>query len=105
MVQAFCELKCLLCCHVSLTVPISDDSYVLHTDASGEGIGACLHVCRKDEELPVGFFSRQLKPAERNYSVTELESLAIVAALKYFEFLFTQRKFVSSLTISHASSC
>ncbi len=71
---------------MSLTVPISDDSYILHTDASGEDIGACLHVCRKDEELPVGFFSRQLKPAERNYSVTELESLAIVAVLKYFEF-------------------
>ena len=34
----------------------------------------------------MAFYSRQLQGAEHHYSVTELESLAIVAAVKHFEF-------------------
>ncbi len=60
--------------------------FFLYTDASGEGIGACLHVVRGEMDLPVAFFSRQLRGAEKNYSVTELETLAIVSAVKYFEY-------------------
>ncbi len=56
---------------------------MLYTDASGVGIGACLHVCREGVELPVAFYSRQLRGAERNYSVSELEALAIVSAVHY----------------------
>ncbi len=39
----------------------------------------------------MGFFSRQLRPAEKNYSVTELECLAIVASLSHFEFYLYAR--------------
>ena len=56
---------------------------MLYTDASGDGIGGCLHVISSDGEKPVAFFSRQLRPAEKNYSVTELESLAIVASISF----------------------
>ena len=83
---AFQKLKVSLCQHVSLTVPSVSDSYSLHTDASGFGVGACLHVSRTGEELPVAFYSRQLQGAEKNYSITELETLAIVSSLKHFEF-------------------
>jgi len=86
MTSAFSKLKTSLCDSCVLVIPSSEDVFVLHTDASGRGIGACLHVVRKDRELPAGFFSRQLRGAEKNYSVTELESLAILAALKHFEF-------------------
>ncbi len=71
--------------------------FVLYTDASGAGVGGCLHVVREREELPVGFFSRQLRPAERNYSVSELECLAIVASLKQFQF-FVYSKEVTVVT-------
>ncbi len=67
-------------------VPVSSDSFVLYTDASSGGVGACLHVVREEDEFPVAFFSRQLRGAERNYSVTELETLAIVAAVLHFDF-------------------
>ncbi len=41
---------------------------------------------RGEDEFPVAFFSRQLRGAEKNYSVTELETLAIVAAMLHFDF-------------------
>ena len=85
-IKAFDRLKVSLCAHTTLTIPSPSDSYSLHTDASGSGVGACLHVLRHNEELPVAFFSRQLQGAEKRYSVTELESLAIVAAIKHFDF-------------------
>ncbi len=86
MTAAFRELKLSLCNHVVLTIPGPEDEFVLYTDASGDGIGGCLHVNRSDGEEPVAFYSRQLRPAERNYSVTELESLAIVASINHFEY-------------------
>ena len=86
MDKAFDMLKVSLCSHVSLTIPSIADIFSLHTDASGCGVGACLHVHRDGEDLPVAFFSRQLQGAEKNYSITELETLAIVSALKHFQF-------------------
>ena len=86
MDRAFSKLKVSLCNNVSLIIPSITDSFTLHTDASGFGIGAYLHVTRDNEELPVAFFSRQLQDAERRYSITELETLAIVAAIKHFQF-------------------
>ncbi len=77
---------------VVLCVPSDHEDLVMYTDASGIGIGACLHVIREGEELPVSFFSRQLRPCEKNYSVTELESFAIVAAIKHFDHLVYGRQ-------------
>ena len=84
--DAFDWLKVSLCTHTTLTIPSPSDSYSLHTDASGSGVGACLHIIGDGTELPVAFFSRQLQGAEKRYSVTELETLAIVAAIKHFDF-------------------
>ena len=86
MDKAFRQLKVSLCNNVSLTIPSILDTFTLHTDASGFGIGACLHVIRDEQELPVAFYSRQLQNAEKRYTITELETLAIVAALKHFQF-------------------
>ncbi len=91
MTAAFRKLK-KMCDSTVLVIPTPEDSFILYTDASGSGVGGCLHVRRGDKELPVGFYSRQLKAAEKNYSVTELKSLAIVSALKHFEyFVYTKQ--------------
>ena len=86
MDRAFQQLKVSLCKHVSLIIPSISDTFTLHTDASGAGVGACLHVIRNGEELPVAFYSRQLQNAEKRYFITELETLAIVSSLKHFQF-------------------
>ncbi len=40
---------------------------------------------RFKRELPAAFYSRQLRGAESRYSVTELESLAILESLRHFD--------------------
>ena len=63
------QYLCNVLCDVSvLFLPTSADVFVLQTDASGRG-----SVCRDGEELPVGYFSWKLKPAEMNCSAIELE--------------------------------
>ena len=79
MYDAF-QYMCNVLCDVSvLFLPTLSDVFVLQTDASGRGVGAVLSVCRDGDELPVGYFSRKLKPAER-----KLECLAVVQAIDYF---------------------
>ncbi len=57
----------------------------MYTDASATGIGAVL---MQPDDLgtnrPIAYASRTLNSAEANYSVTYLEGLAIVWALKHF---------------------
>ena len=67
--------------------------FVLHTDASGAGIGATLNVIRDEVEMPVAFFSRQLQGAQKNYSATELEGLAIFKAIHFFAHFLYGRRF------------
>ena len=63
---------------------------MLETDASIDGIGAVLGQYQDDENLhPVSYASRALSRSERNYGITELETLAVVWAISHFcHFLF-----------------
>ena len=58
MLEAFRHLKVCLCDVCKLTIPSQEDTFVLHTDASGAGIGATLNVYRDGVEMPAAFFSR-----------------------------------------------
>ena len=73
MLDAFNFLKGALVSVTVLTIPSQEDCFSLHTDASGLGVGATLNVVREGVEFPVGFYSKQLQGAEKNYSATELE--------------------------------
>ncbi len=84
MVEAFRKLCVSLCEFSVLNVPVSSDVFVLHTDASGRGVGAVLNIIRDDREVPVAFYSKQLRGAEVRYSATELEALAVVKAVTHF---------------------
>ena len=84
MLKAFHCLRVSLVDVCALTVPSLEDYFVLHTDASGAGVGAALYVVREDKERLVAFFSRQLQGAQCRYSATELEALAVFQAIHFF---------------------
>ena len=85
---AFCQLKELLCQAPVLAYPQfgPDKNFVLETDASGAGLGAVLSQKQADGYLhPVAYASRSLQPNEKNYCISELETLALVWAVKHFQ--------------------
>ena len=68
-----------------LVYPNFDIGFVLETDPSYQGLGAVLSQKLEDKLLhPVSFSSRALSPSEKNYAVTELETLAVVWAVKHY---------------------
>jgi hypothetical protein len=59
--------------------------FTLTCDASEVGMGAVLEQPNENNEMhPVMYWSKTLKPAERRYTTTERECLAIVQAIKNF---------------------
>ena len=94
MCDEFIYLKDVLCSLPSLTLPLTNDEFVLQTDASGVGLGAVLSVKRDGEELPVAFYSRKLQPRERRYCATELEGLAVVDSVRHFDAYLVTHPFV-----------
>ena len=94
MLDAFNSLKGMLVSVCMLTIPSQEDVFTLHSDASGLGVGATLNVLRDGVELPVGFYSKQLQGAEKHYSATELEALAIFRAIHFYDHFLYGQKFV-----------
>ena len=83
MSASFKHLISVLCHEHTLTLS-RNDKLELHTDASTKGIGAVLSVIREDMEKPVAYYLKGLTAAEKNYTVSELECLAVVKAIDHF---------------------
>ena len=83
--EAFEELKWRLTTAPVLAYPDFQREFVLENDASIEGIGAVLGQSLEDKKIhPVAYASRALSKAEKHYSITELETLAVVWAVSHF---------------------
>jgi len=82
--RAFEILKEKLITAPVLIYPDFNRKFVVTTDASGYAIGAVLSQGDAGKEKPVAYASRVLNKAERNYSTTEKELLAIVWAVNHF---------------------
>ena len=71
---------------VTLNHPDFAKPFLLVTDASDRGVGAML--AQLDEfqrERPIAFASGELRQAQKNYSATHKEGLAVVWAVEHFK--------------------
>ncbi|KAI3375565.1 hypothetical protein L3Q82_003895 [Scortum barcoo] len=86
------ELVDLLTHPPVLAYPDFDQPFVLHTDASERGLGAVLYQQQDGKLRVIGYGSRTLTPAERNYHLHsgKLEFLALKWAVceKFRDYLF-----------------
>ena len=64
--------------------------FVLHTDASGDGLGTLLYQVQYRQKRVIAYASRSLSKSERNYLVHKLEFLALKWAVtnKFHEYLY-----------------
>ena len=60
-----------------LAYPDYTEPFYLHTDASQVGLGCILYQKQQGMTRVIGYGSRSLKPAEKNYHSTKLEFLAL----------------------------
>ena len=92
--HAFEELKhCITSKPVLLDYPNFESKFIVTTDASNVALGAVLSQMVDGEEHPICYLSRVLNKAERNYSTTERECLAVIFAIKQLKYYLLERKF------------
>lgn len=77
-----------------LSLPKRDGKWILTTDASGVGVGAVLTQIQNGEEKLISFYSSIHNEAERKYSTTEQELIAIISAIKHFRCYLSGSKFL-----------
>ena len=88
--NAFIQLKNACCRTPILGFADYKKPFVLHTDASGEGLGAVLHQQQDGVNRVISYASRSLSKAEKNYPVHKLEFLALKWAVteKFHDYLY-----------------
>lgn len=83
--RSFRELQFALTNAPVLAFPDYSSPFVICTDASALGLGAVLmQTDERGMKYVIAYASRVLNSAESNYSVTELEALGVVWALRHF---------------------
>jgi hypothetical protein len=82
-------LKQLLVSPPILAYPEYGQPFILHTDASGQGLGAILYQEIEGKKRVIAYASRGLSSSERNYPVHKLEFLALKWAVtkKFHDYL------------------
>lgn len=102
--EAFETLKKHLISAPILAYPDFSREFKLYTDASSFGLGAILSQVDDNKlEHVIYYGSRSLSSAEKNYTTTERECLAIVWAVKYFSQYLIGKKF--TLITDHQALC
>jgi hypothetical protein len=99
--QAFDNLKAALTSDSVLAHPRFDQPFILSTDASDYAISAILSQLHNGKERPISFASRMLNAAERNYSTTQKELLAVVYGTQIHRCILYGRRF--KIVTDHAA--
>lgn len=82
--KSFENLKSALTTYPVVHCPDFNKQFYIAADASDVGIGGVIYQKEEGIETVVAYCSRTLNPAERNYSVTERECLAVLHSLETF---------------------
>ena len=91
--EDFNNIKKLLTEEPCLAHYAKDRDNIVTTDASKTGLGITLWQKQSDGEIkPIAFGSRYLNESEQNYSIEELELLAVVWGLEKFRFYLYGKK-------------
>ena len=90
---AFLDLKQCLVNAPVLSYPRFHLEFILDTDASDQGINAVLFQVQAGEEVIAN--TRTLRKAERNYSVTKRETLALVFYCEHFRHYLYKCRFIA----------
>jgi len=98
---AFDRLKQELINATSLAFPYPDRPCIVDTNASDVCLGAAISQSVNGIERPIGFFSRVMNRAQRNYCATRRELLAVISALQHFRHYLLGNK-VILLTYHHS---
>lgn len=93
LMSAFNGAKQALANATMLAHPKPEASIGLTVDASDIAVGAVLEQRIGDAWEPLAFFSRQLRPPERNYSAFDRELLALYLAIRHFRYFLEGRLF------------
>ena len=92
--EAFESIKRKLMNAPILAFPQLDEPFILDTDTSDRGLGAVLSQVQVGKELVITYAARALSKAERNYSTTRKELLALVWGTEHFETYLYGRRFL-----------
>lgn len=100
--REFEDLKTALTKRPCLTLPDMAQDFVIFTDASNSAIGGVIaQLDGNGFPKPIAFASRKLNSAEKVYSTTEREVLAIIFTVGYFRPYLYGKKF--TIYTDHAS--
>lgn len=108
--HAFNQIKQHFLADIIIQYPNFKRKFFIYTNASTTHLGAELfQIDEEEQHQTLGFVSRTLSKAERNYSITELELLAILFACKKFRmyilghesYILTDHKALTFLKIWH----
>jgi transposase InsO family protein len=91
--KSFEKLKSKIASPPVLRVPDFNKEFVVHTDASSNGVAGVLSQREGDSLVPVAFASRTLSDAERKYTTYEAECLAVIFAVEKFDQYLRSKKF------------
>ena len=93
--EAFRKIKRHLSNAPILAFPRLDVPFILDTDASDSGLGAVLSQVQDGQERVIAYAARALSKAEKNYSTTRKELLALVWGSEHFETYLCGRRFLA----------
>ena len=99
--EAFIKIKKLLSSPPVLSLPKPEGRFVLYSDTSREHTGSSLWQLQDGHYKLIGFASKTLPPACKNYSVTELEMTGLLMNIALWKHLLKHREFDAA--VDHAA--